>query len=110
MNEKSYNPEEYAKAVADFVNRVWKDDAFRARLESDPKSALAELGGKVADGVELKVVFDTDKVKYLHIPSSPPEGEISDSDLMGAHGGLTITFPATEFGLSCGVSVTFGPQ
>ena len=65
----------------EFLNKVWTDEAFRARLESDPKAVLKEMGGQVPDNVQIKVVRDSDRVKYLHIPSPPPEGEISDADL-----------------------------
>ncbi|MEX0347907.1 MAG: nitrile hydratase subunit alpha [Paracoccaceae bacterium] len=75
---------------AAFLDRVWNDDAYRARLQEDPKAALTELGGDVPDGLDIRCVMDTDKVKYLHIPEAPPEGEISDEDLLQAQGGTTI--------------------
>ena len=82
--------EEALRAQVEFLNKVWTDEAFRARLESDPKAVLKEMGGRVPDDVQIKVVRDTDRVKYLHIPLPPPEGEISDADLEKAQGGLTI--------------------
>jgi hypothetical protein len=81
--------EEALRAQVEFLNKVWTDEAFRARLESDPKAVLKEMGGRVPDDVQIKVVRDTDRVKYLHIPSPPPEGEISDADLEKAQGGTT---------------------
>ncbi|MDP5220954.1 hypothetical protein Q5Y75_27600 [Ruegeria sp. 2205SS24-7] len=33
--------------------------------------------------------MDTKKVKYLHIPAAPAEGEISELDMMAALGGTT---------------------
>jgi Nitrile hydratase, alpha chain len=83
------SPEEILKAQTQFLNMVWTDAAYRARLEKDPKAALEEIGGHVPDGIDIRVVHDTDKVKYLHIPSPPPEGEISDQDLLNAQGGTT---------------------
>ena len=81
--------EEALRAQVEFLNKVWTDEAFRARLESDPKAVLKEMGGQVPDNVQIKVVRDSDRVKYLHIPSPPPEGEISDADLEQAQGGTT---------------------
>ena len=73
----------------DFLNKVWSDPMYRAKLEDDPKSILADMGKKVPENMEIRVVSDTDNVKYLHIPSAPPEGEISDDDLLGVQGGTT---------------------
>ena len=88
-NQATPKQEEALKAQVEFLNKVWTDEAFRARLESDPKAVLKEMGGQVPDDVQIKVVRDTDRVKYLHIPSPPPEGEISDADLEKAQGGTT---------------------
>ena len=88
-NQATPKQEEALKAQVEFLNKVWTDAAFRARLESNPKAVLKEMGGQVPDDLEIKVVRDTDRVKYLHIPSPPPEGEISDADLEQAQGGTT---------------------
>ena len=96
------------KAQVDFFNKVWTDGAFRTRLDRDPKSVLAEFGAQLPDGVEIKVIQDTDKVKYLHIPSPPPEGEITDADLEASQGGSTPGCYAaslfTAAALSAGIS------
>ena len=89
----------------DFLNKVWSDPAYRAKLEDDPKAALAEMGGEIPDGLEIKVVSDTDRVKYLHIPSAPPEGEIFDEDLMGAVHGGSLPISPTPLLTVVGVSV-----
>ena len=83
------SPADTLKAQVDFLNKVWTDEAFRARLDRDPKAALEELGGQIPDNIEIKVVHDTDTVKYLHIPAPPTEGEITDADLQAAQGGTT---------------------
>ena len=88
-NQATTTQEQALKAQVEFLNKVWTDAAFRARLESNPKAVLKEMGGQVPDDLEIKVVRDTDRVKYLHIPSPPPEGEISDADLEQAQGGTT---------------------
>ncbi|MEX0347909.1 MAG: nitrile hydratase subunit alpha [Paracoccaceae bacterium] len=73
----------------EFLDKVWSDDAYRARLQEDPKSALIELGSHIPEGVDIECVMDTDTVKYLHIPAAPSAREISDRDLMDAQGGTT---------------------
>ena len=55
-----------------------------------PATVFAEMGGRMPEGLDIKVVCDSDKVRYLHIPSPPPMDEISDEDLqMGRGGSLT---------------------
>ena len=108
MNNQHIHAASYA-AQADFLHRVWTDDAFAARLEGDPKAVFAEMGRRIDDEVEIRVVRDTDKVKHLHIPAAPSEGEISDGDLAGAQGGLTshqLTVVTTSATLSARVSTT----
>ncbi|MDP5216753.1 NHLP leader peptide family RiPP precursor [Ruegeria sp. 2205SS24-7] len=73
-----------------FFEKVWNDDAFAQALEDNPKSALAELGQTPPENVDIRVVRDTEKVKYLHIPAAPKEGEISDAELLDAQGGTTL--------------------
>ena len=77
-------------AQADFLHKVWTDDAFAARLEGDPKAVFAEMGSRIDDEVEIRVMRDTDRVKHLHIPAAPSEGEISDGDLARAQGGTFV--------------------
>ncbi len=91
MSKLNINPGEAHAAQADFLNRVWTDDAFADRLESDPKAVFAEMGSQVGDDVEIRVVRDTEKVKHLHIPAAPWEGEVTDGDLLCAQGGLNST-------------------
>ncbi|MDP5215730.1 nitrile hydratase subunit alpha [Ruegeria sp. 2205SS24-7] len=76
--------------TARFLDKVWSDDAYRARLQDDARSALAEIGGDVPEGIEVRCVMDTDRVRYLHIPAAPEAGEISDRDLTEAQGGTTL--------------------
>ena len=89
MSKININPQNPANTRVELLNRVWTDDAFAARLQSDPKAVFAEMGGQIDDEVEVRVVRDTDTVKHLHIPAAPLEGEIADADLLGAQGGST---------------------
>ena len=73
-----------------FPDELSNDSNLRARLASDPKVVLAELGGSVPDDVEIRAVFDSEDVRYLHIPVAPAEDEIYDEDLLRAQGGSTL--------------------
>ncbi|MEX0350270.1 MAG: NHLP leader peptide family RiPP precursor [Paracoccaceae bacterium] len=87
MKPKHKSLAEAQKAA--FLEKVWNDEAFAKALEADPQSVLAEYGGDVPADVNIRVVRDTEKVKYLHIPAVPAQAEVSDADLMHAQGGTT---------------------
>jgi len=67
----------YGKVVA----KAWSDGAFKAKLLSDPRAALAEAGVDVPAGVTVKVVEDTETTWHLVLPPPPPEGELTDEAL-----------------------------
>ncbi len=99
MSKLNINPKEASDAGVELLNKVWTDDAFADRLQSDPKAVFAEMGSQVGDDVEIRVVRDTEKVKHLHIPAAPREGEVTDGDLVGAQGGTSV-FCATVMTLA----------
>lgn len=68
------------------VAKTWSDPAFKARLTADPKSVLAEHGVSVPEGVDLKVVENSDKVVHLTLPAKP-SGDLSDEQLDEVAGG-----------------------
>ena len=111
QTQSATNTAAQAREIA-FLNKVWSDDLYRAQLRDDPKKALAEFGADVPDDVEVRLVMDTDKVVYFHIPDAPAEGEISDVELMAPVGGSTAGcfwlfgtgFGAVTFGISYGIS------
>ena len=51
---------------------VWyKAPPYRARAVIDPRGVLAELGGPVADDVEVRVWDSTAELRYLVLPQRP---------------------------------------
>ena len=81
---KSPTPDGTKADHVEFLKKVWTDEAFGARLDSDPRAALAEIGRSLPDDVEIKVLRDTDTVKHLRIPTAVPEAELSDEELAHA--------------------------
>ena len=71
----------YGKAIA----RAWTDADYKARLLSDPRGALAEVGLELPSDVSVTVSESTAKNPHLVIPPMP-EGEISDEALQQAAG------------------------
>ena len=90
MSKLNINPREASDARVELLNKVWTDDAFADRLQSEPKAVFAEMGGQIPDDVEIRVVRDTENVKHVYIPAAPSEGEIADTDLLGAQGGTSF--------------------
>ena len=85
------NTNDFAAIKAELVSKAWTDDAFRAELMSNPKQVLTDFGAAIPPGVDVEVVEDEASTWHFVLPAAPEEGEISDSDLVGANGGTTPT-------------------
>jgi hypothetical protein len=77
---------------AALTRRVWTDDAFAARVESDPVGALGAMGIEVPTGLQVKVVVQRRDRIYFTIPpvravgSSPPTAPLNQMDLWSSKG------------------------
>jgi hypothetical protein len=69
------------------VADAWADAALKKRLLENPAVVLKERGISFPEGVQVKVLEDTDKVEHLIIPSKPAEGELSEEELASVAGG-----------------------
>lgn len=78
------------------VARAWADDAFKARLLTDPKSVLRENGLEPPAGAEVRIVEDTPEVRHFVLPASPT-AELSEEELSPVAG-------ADSFSGICGMS------
>ncbi len=79
----------FAKVIA----RAWSDDAYRAKLLSDPRAALNEVGVTIPENVTVRVVEDTEETRFLVLPKPPPQaGDQSLADLE-QEAGVLITAP-----------------
>lgn len=69
------------------VAKAWDEDPeYRARMESDPKAALAAEGVHIAAD-EVRVVVDTDEVFHLALPPDP-NSDLADEGIENVSGGL----------------------
>ena len=78
------------QAQGRIIGRAWEDEAFKARLLSDPRAAIEQASGlQLPAGVSVKVLEETEDTLYFVIPSSPlgAEGELSDEALAKVAGG-----------------------
>jgi Nitrile hydratase, alpha chain len=74
------------------IERSLEDEDFRQRLLDDPKGAIEqELGGRLPESIEVRVVEESADTIYLVLPSASPLGkgvELSDQDLEQVAGGV----------------------
>ena len=88
------------------VQRSLEDDTFRQRLIEDPKGAVEqELGTRLPEGAQVRVVEETADTIYLVLPSSSPigGGELSDQDLETIAGGISTFWVHTcQADVACG--------
>ncbi len=68
--------------LSSVVSKAASDRAFRAQLLANPSATLQSAGVEIPAGAKVKVVEDTQNLRYL-IVSARPEG-ISDADLATA--------------------------
>ena len=74
--------------LAGLFAACWKDEALKARFQSDPKAVLAEYGMDVPDGIDVNVVENSDNTVHITMPQSPAgASELSDEELASAAGG-----------------------
>jgi Nitrile hydratase, alpha chain len=74
------------------IQRSMEDEDFRQRLLADPKATVEqELGTRLPEGVEARVVEESQQTIYLVLPSASPLGgegvELSDQELEEVAGG-----------------------
>ena len=80
---------EQKNALAELFTACWKDEALKARFMADPKAVLAEHGMSVPDGMNIKVVENSDSHVHITLPAPPDgHGDLSDDELSNAAGGL----------------------
>jgi hypothetical protein len=82
------------------INRSLEDETFRQRLLDDPKGTIEqELGSRMPESVEVRVVEESADTIYLVLPSSlrvGEGGELSDEALESVAGGDVINVQETD--------------
>ena len=100
MTEASGGAGSRAEWERRIIERSLEDEEFRQRLLDDPKGTVEqELGSVLPEGVEVRVVQESQDTIYLVLPSTSAVvgqgGELSDQDLEAVAGagetGLNIT-------------------
>jgi hypothetical protein len=78
--------------MGEVVAKAWADPAYKARLLSDATSVLKAEGIDYGPGVEVRILENTDSVRYITLPRAPSESELSEEQLERvAGGGKTVS-------------------
>ena len=73
-----------------FVDRFRAAADFRARVEADPQSAIAALGGEIPPHIDdVRIVEDAEDTRHFVSPPGP-NGRLSDDELSGISGGTVL--------------------
>jgi len=73
-----HGKEEVASLYGALVRKALSDPEFEKRLLADPGQVLKEEGWQIAEGIEIRVVQNTKKIRYLTLPAGP---NLSDEEL-----------------------------
>ena len=74
--------------LAQMFAACWKDEALKARFVNDPKTVLAEYGLEIPDGIDVKVVENTEECVYITLPARHDSADtLSDEELLDVAGG-----------------------
>ncbi len=77
---------EFQKAYGKLVAKAWSDENFKAKLLAGPMAVFKENGLTVPEGIEVRIVENTDNLIYCILPSEPSD-ELSDEELNDVDGG-----------------------
>jgi hypothetical protein len=78
--------DEFQKAYGKLVAKAWSDDDFKAKLLLDPMKVFSENEIAIPEGVEVRMVENTDNITYLILPQEP-SNELSLEQLDQVVGG-----------------------
>lgn len=74
MNQE--NNKKWQKIVA----KAWADEGYKKRLLDDPNTVLKEEGLEIPEGVNFRIIEDTEKTRTLILPWPKVEGDIEDME------------------------------
>lgn len=85
------NAKQMSGQWSQIVAKAWADETFKKRLLADPAGVLMGHGMIVPAGVEVRVVENTDQVRYLTLPVRPTGetgGALNEEELARVAGGI----------------------
>jgi hypothetical protein len=97
MTEASGGGGSRAEMERKLIERSLEDEDFRQRLLDDPKGTIEhDLGSRLPESIEVRVVEESAQTIYLVLPSRSADvqgGELSDQELEAVAGGASAGCP-----------------
>lgn len=70
------------------IAKALQDETFKQQLIADPAAILKAEGVEIPEGITVKVVADTDSIRYLVLPATSKR-VLSEGELAAAAGGAS---------------------
>jgi Nitrile hydratase, alpha chain len=106
MTEASGGGGSRAEMERRLIQRSLEDEEFRQRLLAEPRAAIEqELGSRLPESVEVRVVEESADTIYLVLPSRSADAqgsELSDRELDAVAGGATYGCSTQECATASG--------
>jgi Nitrile hydratase, alpha chain len=81
LRKRTMKHEEQARRIEQIVAKAWIDEVFRYRLLSDPARLLRAEGVPIPQGVEVRILEDTDSVRHVVLPMKPSIEELTEEQV-----------------------------
>ena len=88
IKESAMANEEQGKKRSQVIVKAWNDDTFKQKLLKDAAAVLKEEGVDIPQGVQVRIVEDTDTVVHFVLPRPPRDQKLNDSQLAHVAGGM----------------------
>jgi hypothetical protein len=102
MTEASGGGGSRAEMERKLIERSLEDEDFRQRLLDDPKGTIEhDLGSRLPESIEVRVVEESAQTIYLVLPSRSADAqgrELADQELEEVSGGATNYWSPTACG------------
>lgn len=79
--------------ISEIIKKAHKDPEFKKRLLQNPKKTIeSELKIIIPNNIQIEVLEETEKKKYLILPHLSENAEIAKKELESISGGIGFTF------------------
>ncbi|MEI6450636.1 MAG: NHLP leader peptide family RiPP precursor [Actinomycetes bacterium] len=87
----THGKEEVAALYGALARKAQSDPRFKERLLASPDEVLREEGWQIAEGMEIRVVQNSEKIRYLTLPAGPNLSE-EELDAVAAAGSGVVSY------------------
>ena len=70
------NEQKFQEIIGHLINSALKDAEFKNRLINDPIGVCKENGIPIPEGVDIKVLANTDNLLHIVLPSEPVSRDV----------------------------------